>query len=144
MKITLIAYILLSFYSLACESSEDWEKAPYKFTHDGITIYSYGKFDLPDYNRNLPRDVKALGSGEILKLADQYLANTYGKKFRPLVTNICLLRKVTKDKKSYWIWRLRYLSSNSTKIPEEGVTFTVFLSPSGEVLMKKYAETTKK
>jgi hypothetical protein len=85
-----------------------------------------------------------LGSGEILKLADQYLANTYGKKFRPLVMNICLLRKVTKDKKSYWIWRLRYLSSNSTKIPEEGLTFTVFLSPSGEVLMKKYAETTKK
>jgi hypothetical protein len=51
---------------------------------------------------------------------------------------------VTKDKKSYWIWRLRYLSSSSTKIPEEGLTFTVFLSPSGEVLMKKYAETAKK
>jgi hypothetical protein len=121
----------------ACEKPQLWESANYKYTKDGITIYSVDDYAFSEFAENLPRDENTMKSKGALKIADQYLTNVFGKSFKPEVVAVCLHRSHSaKNKTAYWYWQISYKDPKFSNVLTGFPLIIVCISSSGEVMMK--------
>ncbi|TAE93460.1 MAG: hypothetical protein EAZ81_00035 [Verrucomicrobia bacterium] len=135
---SVIAFLLLLNVFSSAEDINLKKNYRHTYTHNNITIFSKDADEVKIYVDNIPRKENFIDMKEIVKNADSFLHDVFGKQFNPDIHGVCLKRiRSLVDQNFYWEWQVAYVDPESPPTSKSTSLIIVVVSTSGKVLMQK-------